>query len=473
MSKFDSVIGLEVHVQLATASKMFCRCPNIFGKEPNSLVCPVCMGLPGILPVLNKKALDLGTRVALALNCAIQEKIIFERKHYFYPDLPKNFQISQYARPLGEEGKLDIKGETIRIKRVHLEEDAGKLIHTRDYSLVDLNRAGVPLLEIVSYPDISSASQAYDYLKELKLIVQYVGASSCDMEKGFLRCDANISLKEEGSPTLGVKVELKNMNSFRQVESALEYEIRRQEKILLSNKKVFQETRLWDEEKKITTVMRTKEEAHDYRYFPEPDLLPITIKEKDVETQKKSIPEMPARRRQRFSQQYYLGEKEIEIILSNMFLAEFFEASHKIYPNTKKVVNWIIGPLLEVLNSKGIETEKIQLTPDNFARLIKLASEGKVTNIVAKDILSQIIDKDADPERIVQEKGLSCVSNQEELTGLVKDAIESNPRAADDFRTGKEQALMFLVGQVMRKTRGKASPNTLKSLFIKILKEKP
>ncbi|MFC1514401.1 Asp-tRNA(Asn)/Glu-tRNA(Gln) amidotransferase subunit GatB [Candidatus Omnitrophota bacterium] len=473
MSTFEPVIGLEVHIQLLTASKMFCGCANEFGRPANTLVCPVCMGLPGVLPVLNHKALTLGARVALAFGCAIQEEIVFERKHYFYPDLPKNYQISQYVKPLGANGSLTTGGNTVRIKRVHLEEDAGKLVHKPDFSLVDLNRTGVPLLEIVSEPDIYSAQQAFDYLSELKLIVQYIEASTCDMEKGFLRCDANISLRPKGSKGLGVKTELKNMNSFRQVQSGLEYEIQRQEKLLLSDKQVSQETRLWNEEKKVTSIMRSKEEAHDYRYFPEPDLVVYTISKADIDLEKKHIPELPGDKRRRFAQDYSLGENDIQVLISSRILSDLFEASVAEYQNPKKVCNWVIGPLLETLNSKSKGQDQIKVSAAHFAQLVRMMDEGKITNLIAKEVLAQIVDNDADPVRIVVEKGLGCVSDQGELKTLVKELIAANPKAVEDFRAGKEQSVMFLVGQGMRKTKGKANPNILKELFTKALNASP
>lgn len=470
MSEFEAVIGLEVHTQLSTDSKMFCGCPNEFGQPPNSLVCPVCMGLPGVLPVLNKRALDLGLRVAVALGCKIQKEIAFERKNYFYPDLPKNYQISQYAKPLAEDGYLSINSKTVKIKRVHLEEDAGKLIHKQNYSLIDLNRAGVPLLEIVSYPQIYSSQEAYDYLKELKLILQYIKASSCDMEKGFLRCDANISLRKKGVTSLGVKTELKNMNSFRQVKEALEYEIKRQEKILHSNNTLLQETRLWNEDVKKTLPMRTKEEAHDYRYFPEPDLVIYKLNKEDIQREKEAIVALPSERRKRFIEQYSLGKKETEIIISDLALSFFLEDCFKYYDNVGKLSNWIIGPLLEVLHNKNIEASDIKLSPLHFAKLVRMTEEDKITNLVAKNILQEIIDKDQDPELVVQERDLASLSDEDELIQLVRGTLKENPKPAKDYLDGKEQALMFLVGQVMRKTKGKANPNKLKELFKKALK---
>lgn len=465
MNKFEPVIGLEVHVELDTESKMFCRCPNVFGKEPNSLVCPVCMGLPGVLPVLNKKALDLGTRTALALNCRIQKEIIFERKNYFYPDLPKGYQISQYVNPLGEKGFLEVKGRKVAINRVHLEEDAGKLIHKDKYSLVDLNRAGVPLLEIVSCPDLFSPEEAFNYLKELKLLLRYIGISNCDMEKGFLRCDANVSIRPKGDKELGVKTELKNMNSFSQVREALAYEIKRQSSVLEEGGRVFQETLLWDEKSGKTKVMRSKEGSHDYRYFPEPDLVRFSVSDEDISRQKELIGELPAVKRERFMKDYSLSEQESELILSSPFLGGFFEECLLKTDKTRKVVNWITGPLLETVNNKKMELSDLKVSAGNFVNLVEMVDRGEITNLTAKAILSNIIGKDADPKEIVKEKGLSCVSDEGELTGFVDKVIAENPRAVGDYRAGKSQALMFLVGQVMKQTRGKADPNKLKEMF--------
>jgi len=471
MIELEAVIGLEVHVQLATESKMFCSCPNLFGQSPNSLICPVCMGLPGVLPVLNKKAVELGLRAALALNCRIKEKIIFERKNYFYPDLPKNYQISQYSNPLGEEGFLTVGSKKIRIKRVHLEEDAGKLIHKEKYSLVDLNRAGVPLMEIVSYPDISSAQEAQDYLKELKLILQYIGVSTCDMEKGFLRCDANISLREKGFPGLGTKTELKNMNSFNQVRQALEYEIKRQKKSILQGEKIVQETRLWDDNKRITLTMRTKEEAHDYRYFPEPDLVSFVISKQEIDRQKALIKELPSQKRKRFRENYNLTDKDIEVIISELGLSNFFEETLKYYNYPKKVCNWITGPLLEALNNKRVSIGEIKLRAINFAELIKMVEGKKITNLVAKELLGELIENDQPPQTLAEERNLLSISEKSELLGLVREAINENPKAVEDFLRGKDKAIMFLVGWVMRKTKGKADPNILKELIERQIKE--
>lgn len=471
MSNFQAVIGLEVHVQLQTKSKMFCGCPNLFAQPPNTLICPVCTGLPGVLPVLNKKTLAYGIRTALALNCSVQKNIIFERKNYFYPDLPKGYQISQYVKPLGENGCINIDDLSIRVRRVHLEEDAGKLIHKENYSLVDLNRTGVPLLEIVSEPDITTAQQAYDYLSKLKLILQYIGVSTCDMEKGFLRCDANVSVRPEGENKMGIKTELKNMNSFRQVREGLDYEIKRQKKDISEGKKIVQETRLWNEKKKRTEIMRTKEEAHDYRYFPEPDLVCFNLQENEIQKEKDNLGELPGQKRERFNAQYKLEPKELEVFISSPELADFFENCTKQYSQYRKVVNWILGPFLGALNEKGIELKDVKVTPENFAALVKMVNEGKITNLVAKDLLSDIMERGGDPEKIVEEKGLASVSGKNELEGIVDEVIKENPKPVDDFKQGKKKAVMFLVGQVMKKTRGKANPGNLKEIFLDKLKK--
>jgi len=466
MNDYEAVIGLEVHVQLDTESKIFCSCPNTFGAEPNSLICPVCTGMPGVLPVLNKKALNLGLRVALALNCQIQQTVFFERKHYFYPDLPKGYQISQYVQPLGKKGFLAVEGTNVGINRVHLEEDAGKLIHKEDCSLVDLNRAGVPLIEIVSEPDLRSPEQAYRYLTELKLVLEYIQASTCDMEKGFLRCDANVSVRKSGDRDLGVKAELKNMNSFRQVRAALEYEVVRQTKLVKEHRPVLLQTRLWEESARRTKAMRTKEEAHDYRYFPEPDLVVYHISDKDKEAEQNHIGELPAQKRRRFKDKFNLDPKYADIMLSEAALSRFFEDCAGKYADIQKIINWIIGPLRKILNERSLQFSQVRISSDNFIKLVKLTDEGKITNLIAKKILQEIIDTDKDPEEIIKSRNLVSLSDTTELTSMVQQAIQQNPKAVADFKSGKQQAVMFLVGQVMKQTKGKANPGRLRDIFI-------
>jgi len=465
MSEFEVVIGLEVHVQLATSSKIFCSCPVKPEAPPNTNICPICCGYPGVLPVLNKKALELAIRVALALNCKINKKIYFERKNYFYPDLPKNYQISQYRLPLAEEGFLPLEGKKIRIKRVHLEEDAGKLIHKENYSLIDFNRCGTPLLEIVSYPDINSPQEAFQYLNELKRVIQYIEASSCDMEKGTLRCDANISLRKKGEKELGTKVELKNMNTFKGVKEALEYEVERQKRILQESKKIVQETRLWDEKKRKTFVMRKKEEAHDYRYFPEPDLVDFVISDEMIEREKEFVGELPYLRRERFKKNYSLSEKEIEILISQKSLADFFEESLKFFPEEKKIANWIIGPFLELVYRLEKGFDEVKISPKNFARIVEYFSQGKLNNLGAKKVLSLALTTDEDVDKIIEKEGLGQVSEEGELIKFIDEVIKENPKPVSDYKQGKKTALQFLIGQVMRKTRGKANPRIVSSLL--------
>jgi len=470
MDDFEIVIGLEVHVQLATFSKIFCSCPADPDAPPNTYICPICCGYPGVLPVLNKKALELAVRVALALNCKINRRIYFERKNYFYPDLPKNYQISQYKLPLGEEGSLPLGEKKIRIKRVHLEEDAGKLIHKENYSLVDFNRCGIPLLEIVSYPDLSSPQEAFRYLNELKMVIQYIGASSCDMEKGILRCDANISLRRKGEKKLGVKVELKNMNTFRGVKEALEYEVTRQRRILEEGKEVVQETRLWDDKAKKTFPMRTKEEACDYRYFPEPDLVDFVIEEELIEKEKEFVGELPYLRRERFKKDYSLSEKEIEVLISQKKLADFFEESYKFFPQAKKITNWIIGPFLELVYKLEGGWQSVKISPKKFAQIVEYFSSGKLNNLGAKKVLALALTTDEDIDRIIEKEGLAQVSLEEELERFIEEVIRENPKPIKDYKEGKKGALQFLIGQVMRKTKGKANPKVVSSILERRLK---
>jgi len=471
MQEFDTVIGLEVHVQLKTNSKIFCPCSTKFENPPNSNICPVCCGYPGVLPVFNKQALSLAIRVALALKCKINKKIYFERKNYFYPDLPKNYQISQYKMPLGECGELILPADKIiGITRVHLEEDAGKLIHKENHSLVDLNRTGTPLLEIVSEPDITSPQDAFDYLTALKLILQYIGASECNMEKGSLRCDANISLKDKGSSALGVKVELKNMNTFKGVRDALEYEAIRQAKALSGGEKIFQETRLWDSDRQRTEVMRTKEEAHDYRYFPEPDLLDFSVEEEFVEHEKQFVKELPRERYKRFLNEYKLQASDADVLISEKFIADYFEEAVKIFNEPKKICNFIIGPFLEQVNSFPDRFQSVKLTPQNFSKIAEYFSKGLLNNLGAKKVLALTIGNNNDIDETIKKDGLSQVSGEDELKDLVLEAIKESPKAVKEYTEGKAQAIMFLVGLVMKKTKGKANPKVVKELLEKTLK---
>ncbi len=470
--EYEPVIGLEVHVQLATASKIFCGCATKFGASPNTQTCPVCLGLPGILPVLNKGVLELALKVALVLNCQISETIKFDRKNYFYPDLPKNFQISQYDQPLASAGYLDInigtKARRIRVRRVHLEEDAGKLIHEQEASLVDFNRSGVPLLEIVSEADINSPEEGYLYLSYLKAILEYLEVSDCNMEEGSLRCDANISVHVKGESKLGTKAEIKNMNSFKGVKNALEFEYTRQKELLSKGKEVIQETRLWDAQSLTTISMRGKEEAYDYRYFPEPDLVPLTITKADIGRAKESIPELPADKAKRFVDEYGIPEYDARVLTSSKHLANYFEECVQLCHKPKLISNWIMGELLSQLNTRGIDIAELRLKPSALVSMLKMVEEGAISGKIAKRVLEIMVDTGRDPEEIVKSEGLVQISDREELIKVIERALKDNPKAVSDFQRGRSEALVFLVGQIMAKTKGKANPKKVNE----ILKEK-
>ncbi|MFH1201373.1 MAG: Asp-tRNA(Asn)/Glu-tRNA(Gln) amidotransferase subunit GatB [Candidatus Omnitrophota bacterium] len=467
--EFETVIGLEVHVHLLTKSKAFCGCSTDFGNNPNSQTCPVCLGLPGSLPVLNKRALELAIKTALTLHCKISGYIKFDRKNYFYPDLPKNFQISQYDLPLSSKGYLDIeiegKPKRIGITRVHLEEDAGKLIHKEDYSLVDYNRSGIPLLEIVSEPDINSPFEAYEYLAGLKAILEYLEVSDCDMEKGSLRCDANISIREPGQKSLGKKTELKNMNSFKAVKAALEFEAHRQAKILEEGGKLVQETRLWDDESETTFCMRSKEEAHDYRYFPEPDLPYFSVDERKIDSLKKEIPELPKQKVGRFIKEYGLSDYDANTLAGDKAMADYFEACLKHLNRPKEIANWIIGPVSSQLNSRKLNIKNLNLRAQTLVKIIGLVSDGQISNLRAKDLLTEVIDTGGDPETIMQEKEMLQLSDKESLENFVNTAIEKNPGPAKEYLGGKDNALSFLVGQALKASGGKANPKIIKQML--------
>ncbi|MCF7908370.1 MAG: Asp-tRNA(Asn)/Glu-tRNA(Gln) amidotransferase subunit GatB [Candidatus Omnitrophica bacterium] len=466
MGDLETVIGLEVHTQLKTESKIFCSCSTNFESPANSNICPVCCGYPGVLPVFNQKALELAVRVCCALDCKVNSSIYFERKNYFYPDLPKDYQISQYKMPLGEAGSLElISGRKIRVNRVHLEEDAGKLIHKQDHSLVDFNRTGTPLLEIVSEPDISGPDEAFEYLSHLKLMLQYIGVSDCDMEKGSLRCDANISLRKKGDKKLGVKVELKNMNSFKGVKAGLEYEVKRQAAALVKGEKVIQETRLWDELKLKTIVMRSKEQAHDYRYFPEPDLLDFSVAKDLIKNQQLALGELPLAKRKRFLKDYSLEEKEVDIIINQAKLADLFEDTVKIYPESREVFNWLLGPFLEQVNSLKDGFNEVLISAANFAKIIRYFSEGKMNNLAAKKALSLSIATDRDVDEIINSEQLVQVSDSAELDKYIEETVVENQKVVDEYLAGKQQAIQFLVGQVMKKTKGKANPKVAREML--------
>lgn len=471
--EFETVIGLEVHVELLTKSKVFCSCSTEFGGEVNTHCCPVCLGMPGVLPVLNKKAVEYAIKAALALNCEIPEFSKFDRKNYFYPDLPKAYQISQYDLPLGRNGYIEIevggKTKRIGINRIHLEEDAGKLVHEegKPYSLVDLNRTGVPLIEIVSEPDIRTPEEAWLYLNKLKTILQYIEVSDCKMEEGSLRCDTNISIRPKGSDKFGTKVELKNLGSFRAVRRSLEYEEKRQREVLASGGVVVQETRRWDEARGITIPLRSKEEAHDYRYFPDPDLVPVVIDREWVERVKAELPELPDARKKRYMEEYGLPNYDAGVITASKALADFFEKCVSAYHDPKTVSNWVMSEMLGILNETGKEVEDIPFTPEQFVKMLKMIDDGTISGKIAKEVFRDMFDTGKDPEAIVKEKGLTQISDEGEIEKIARKVIEANPKSVEDYKKGKEKALGFLVGQVMKETRGKANPQ----LVNKILKE--
>jgi len=472
--EYEAVIGLEVHAQLLTASKIFCGCSTRFGEAPNSQTCPVCLGLPGVLPVLNKKAVEFAIRTALAVRGSIAAHSVFARKNYFYPDLPKDYQISQYELPLSTGGFVEINNNgmarRVRIRRVHLEEDAGKLLHAgtmdrAEYSLVDFNRCGVPLIEMVTEPDLRTPEAAAEFLKEFRTILQYLGVSQGNMEEGNLRCDANVSVRPAGSAELGVKTEVKNMNSFKNVQRALEYEIERQIRLLKSGQPIVQETHLWDATQGVTLPMRGKEEAHDYRYFPEPDLVPLEISPAWVGEIAASLPELPAERRQRFVQAYGLPEYDAAVLTASKALADFFEECTHRHRDVKLVSNWIMSELLGYLNREGKEITESPVTPAQLAALLKLIQEGVISGKIAKVVFEEMYQTGKSPEAIIREKGLIQITDQEELGRIVDQVLAENPGPVSDFRGGKEKALTALVGAVMRATKGKANPQLINDLL--------
>ncbi len=471
---YEAVIGLEVHVELKTKTKIFCPSTTEFGGDPNTHTCPVCLGLPGVLPVLNKKVLEYAIRAALALNCEIAEFSKFDRKNYYYPDMPKNYQISQYDLPLAKNGYLDIEvdGQTRRIgiTRLHMEEDTGKLVHqgtitTTPYSLVDYNRAGVPLIEIVSEPDLRSPEEARIYMEKLRSIIQYTGVSDCKMEEGSLRCDANVSVRPKGAPEFGTKTEIKNMNSFRALQRALSYEVQRQIDVLEEGGRIIQETRTWDEGKGVTLPMRSKEEAHDYRYFPEPDLVPLVIDRRWVEEIRASLPELPDQRRQRYLEQFGLPAYDASVLTSTIELAEYFEACVAHYPDAKTVSNWIMGDLSRLLNVHNLEITQCRIRPEQLARMLRLIDQGTISGKIAKTVFEEMFATGSDPEKIVKEKGLVQITDEGAIAAVVEEVIANHPKVVEDYRAGKEKALGFLVGQVMKATKGRANPELVNRLF--------
>ena len=471
--EFEAVIGMEVHVELLTESKMFCSCSaKAFGAEPNTHVCPVCLGMPGSLPVINRKAVEYTIMTGLALNCRIAEFAKFDRKNYFYPDLPKGYQISQYDLPIATGGWLEIETENgpkrIRIRRVHLEEDTAKLFHAGDYSLIDFNRAGIPLLEIVSEPDMRTPEEARQYLIKLRTILRYLGVSTADMEKGMMRCEANVSLRPKGSTELGTRVEIKNINSFRFVKQALEYEIERQRKLLEQGRTVEQITVGWDEGRGVTVVQRTKEYAHDYRYFPEPDLPPLVISREWVEEIKSRLPELPDARRKRFQEQYGLSPADARTLTAEKEPADYFEACVALYPEPKKLAHWVTGEFFRLMRDTGATFEDVKVPPENLVKLLKLVDKGTINQNTAKSVLREMFETGADPQEIVEKKGLALIADADYLRGIIEDVLAANPEALQRYLGGKESTFGFFMGQVMKATRGRADPK----LASRLLREK-
>lgn len=475
-SNYETVIGLEVHVELHTKSKIFCGCSTEFGAPPNSHTCPVCLGHPGVLPVLNRQAVEYAMKAAMALNCRIGDVSKFDRKNYFYPDSPKAYQISQFDQPIGEHGYIDIEvdGVTKRIgiTRVHLEEDAGKLTHVDGgyASLVDFNRVGTPLIEIVSEPDISSPEEARAYLEKLRAIMQYCDVSDVKMEEGSMRCDANISLRPRGQKEFGIRAELKNMNSFRGVLRGLEYEEIRQAEILDDGGVVVQETRRWDEAQGKTFSMRGKEEAHDYRYFPDPDLVKIQISQEWKDAVRATIPELPDARKARYASEYGLPEYDAGVITSSKPLADLFEESLKFTKDAKSVANWVMGELLGYLNTNGLEVSQIKLTGQGLGEMVNLIAQGTISSKIAKTVFKEMLQSGKLPQQIVEEQGLVQISDEGAILAIVQEVVANNPASVQDYKAGKDKAIGFLVGQVMKQSKGKANPGLVNKLLVDVLK---
>jgi aspartyl-tRNA(Asn)/glutamyl-tRNA(Gln) amidotransferase subunit B len=489
-NKYEAVIGLEIHAQLSTESKMFCGCSTRFGDEPNSNTCPVCLGLPGALPVPNRRAVEMAARAALALNLQINRESIFSRKNYFYPDLPKGYQISQYDRPFSEHGWVEIptaerneaghpiewKIKRFRITRLHIEEDAGKSLHegmpeSAAKSYVDLNRSGVPLVEIVSEPDFRSSWEAYDYVQYLRRTLQYIGVCEGNMEEGNLRCDANVSVRPRGSSEFGTKVELKNLNSFRFLQKALEYEIDRQIAAIESGLEIVQETRLWNERESRTYSMRSKEYAHDYRYFPEPDLPPLVISDSLIERLKREMPELPEARRRRFMKEYGLGFEMAAQLTDTRAMADYFEATARSSGNAKAAANWILNELVRELKTTGVDISASPVSPDRLAAMIKMIDCGHISGKIAKDVLVEMCRRGLDPEEVVRRMGGGQISDEAEIRALAARVIAENAKQLEQYRAGKSALFGFFVGQIMKASGGRANPQVVNRILKEILEE--
>jgi aspartyl-tRNA(Asn)/glutamyl-tRNA(Gln) amidotransferase subunit B len=482
--EYESIIGLEVHAQLLTESKIFCGCSTKYGSPPNTQTCPVCLGMPGVLPVLNKKAVEYAIKMVLAVGAKVNPKSIFARKNYFYPDLPKGYQISQYEQPLAEGGFIQIEtgvgDKKIRIRRIHLEEDAGKSLHPEDETddmgtSIDMNRCGVPLIEIVSEPDMNSPQEAYLYLNKLKQIVQYLGISSGNMEEGALRCDANVSIRAKGAEKFGVNTEVKNMNSFRGVEKALTYEIKRQIEILKKGGTIEKETLLWDENKQMCFTMRTKEESHDYRYFPEPDLVTLAVSDEWLNQIKKTLPELPDQRKERFVRDWEIPQYDAEVLTTSKEIADYYEECVKNYsqdpnfgPDGKKVSNWVMGEVLRELNERKTEIKDFKISPENLADLLKQIDEGTISAKMAKKIFAEMAQTGKSASQIIKEKELMQISDEKDLAQIIETVLKENEENVKRYHAGRKKLFGFFVGEVMKKAQGKANPK----LVNQILKEK-
>ena len=473
MPEYEVVIGLEVHAQLKTNTKIFCSCSTKFGNEPNENTCPVCTGMPGVLPVLNRRAVEYGMKMAMAVDCTINHRSVFARKNYFYPDLPKGYQISQFDLPIAEHGHVMIKtskGEKrIGITRIHMEEDAGKNIHsqTENVSFVDLNRTGVPLLEIVSEPDMRSAEEAVAYLKVLRSILVYLEICDGNLEEGSFRCDANVSIRPVGQEEFGTRTELKNMNSFRNIQRAIEYEVERQKDVLADGDKVIKPTRLFDAAKGVTRSMRGKEEAHDYRYFPDPDLVPLVVEEEQLKAWEQELPELPQARLVRFMDEFELPEYDADVLTAEKDVADYFEQAVGVYAQPKKLSNWIMGEVLRILNDTGKTIRETPFGPDKLAGLVRIVDEDMVSGSIGKKILHEVFETGEDPQEYAKAKGMVQISDTSSIEVFVDEVIAENPDEVERFRNGEKKLTGFFVGQVMKKSRGKANPGLVNQLLAK------
>ena len=472
---YEAIIGLEVHAELSTKTKIFCSCPTAFGAAPNTHTCPICMAMPGTLPVLNEKVVEYAVKAGLATNCEISRNSKNDRKNYFYPDLPKSYQISQFDKPLCEHGyvEIEINGEKkkIRLTRIHIEEDAGKLNHDEfgGGSLVDLNRAGVPLIEIVSEPDLRSAEEVEQYLRKLKSILEYIEVSDCKMQEGSLRADVNVSIRKKGETKLGTRTEMKNMNSFRSIVRAIEYEVDRQIDVIENGGKIDQETLRWDDVSGKTFPMRDKEDAQDYRYFPDPDLVAIKLSEEYIENIKNSLPELPESRKERYLQEYKLSEKDAKLITASKYLSDLFEEAVKVCNNPKAVNNWIISDISRILNETEMEPIQIPFDAKQLGKLVVLIDKGTISSSIGKKVLVELFENPRDPEDIIKEKGWIQISDEGAIKEVVLKILENNPQSIADYKGGKDKALGFLVGQAMKETKGKANPQMLNKMFLEEL----